>query len=360
MRFQPIWLSLLLVIIATLTAFSFLMDERVLKMSACQSNVTHSIATSQTISTHEVPPTIQSEPPIATTLSAAGKVSAQHRTVRVFIVVFKDRQRLWKLLDRIAESDLIKYDYEVIIINNYGVLDLPRCYRNQSSGVYVSTVIDNLVRPDFSKGHLSRDWNTALLQGFQSLISPKSDYVITLQGDALVHRNWITTLIRLHREKNFVLITGGIGDALMSYTVEAVRMIGLWDERFCNIGYQEFDYFIRAAIFATANVSINDVIGRHVLNPIPEPFFDMEAGSGGGRGDEDHKTSLPFHQYSRAILRAKFPNYHWPNPFPANNVTSVFPRKPAIPSFLLYPYFEQHVYNLSDKGFLVPDDPNPF
>ena len=33
-------------------------------------------------------------------------------------------------------------------------------------------------------------------------------------------------------------VSAGLGDAFSSYTAEAVRQIGLWDELYANIGWQ--------------------------------------------------------------------------------------------------------------------------
>ena len=34
----------------------------------------------------------------------------------------------------------------------------------------------------------------------------------------------------------YVLVNAGVGDAVTSYVPEAIKRIGLWDERFSNIG----------------------------------------------------------------------------------------------------------------------------
>lgn len=53
------------------------------------------------------------------------------------------------------------------------------------------------------------------------------------------------------------------GDALTSYTAAAISKIGLWDERFCNIGWQDLDYWFRVrAALATLRAYASGAAGR--------------------------------------------------------------------------------------------------
>lgn len=65
-------------------------------------------------------------------------------------------------MDRLLESDLRKYNNEIVIINNYGKLVLPDKYTDLTAPVRVVKIVQNYVRPDFSTGHLARDWNTVV------------------------------------------------------------------------------------------------------------------------------------------------------------------------------------------------------
>jgi hypothetical protein len=42
-------------------------------------------------------------------------------------------------------------------------------------------------------------------------------------------------------------------------TSNAVKQVGLFDERFCNIGLQEADYFLRCLLYNKDRSSLNDI-----------------------------------------------------------------------------------------------------
>ena len=69
-------------------------------------------------------------------------------------------------------------------------------------------------------------------------------------------------------------MTFGQGDALQVMTPESIRTIGLYDERFCNIGYQEGDYFQRARILNNEKSSINDFTHLRLLNVVPNTVLE--------------------------------------------------------------------------------------
>lgn len=153
----------------------------------------------------------------------------------------------------------------------------------------------------------------------------------------------------------------GAGDAFCSYLPEAVRRIGLWDERFCNIGFQEADYFLRALIYNRDNSSINDVDHRRPHNVLTgNSVSDYNA----RRLESDEQTdrmdsklitipytnlerrdaalgSVQFHSVSRTVFE-----YKWgvvPAPWGDEHLGLQHPR---IPSFITYPYFEKDVFAL--------------
>lgn len=236
-------------------------------------------------------------------------------------------------------------------------------------------VLHNNLRPDFSTGHLARSWNQALLHGFQSLKNPASDIVITVQDDVLFKADWLSRLLDLHRRYSF--ITMGAGDAFCSYLPEAVRRIGLWDERFCNIGSQEADYFLRALIYNRENSSINDLIHGRVHNALEgntyAPYGDFKKGLEREDSDGDpaeradsmliavprmnlhrkkaHLTSMRFHRLSETIFGHKWGlrGHQWTTEHHAVC-------KSLIPNYITYPYFEQDVEGLGEKNYIVSED----
>ena len=60
----------------------------------------------------------------------------------------------------------------------------------------------------------------------------------------------------------------GRGDELMVYTPDAVKTIGLWDERYTGIVIQEGDYFTRARLCLPARACIHDEIHHRFLNTV--------------------------------------------------------------------------------------------
>jgi hypothetical protein len=70
--------------------------------------------------------------------------------------------------------------------------------------------------------------------------------------------------MELHKKFNFVV--GRYGDNLVSYTPDAVKNIGMWDENFASTVYKEADYWIRALIFNKEKSFINDTLHGLELN----------------------------------------------------------------------------------------------
>jgi len=185
--------------------------------------------------------------------------------VKVYIVTYNNDAALNRNLDSLYQSDLMDYEYEITVINNHSNfhadVDRPNL-----------RVIHNTVRPDWSTGHLARDWNYALIDGFRNVEDPDCDIVVACQNDTVFYPNWCSYIVDLHkggpsaRQKRYHFITFGHGDNYMSWTVKGVKNIGLWDERFNSISYQEGDYFLRARQFHGEKSSINDHVHERVHN----------------------------------------------------------------------------------------------
>jgi hypothetical protein len=279
--------------------------------------------------------------------------------IKIFIVTYNNPEDLNSNVDSLLCSDILDYPHEIYIINNHSNFELL---------FKVTGVLHNNVRPDFSTGHLARNWNQAIINGFGSLSSPQSDVVVAVQDDVLFKPQWASYILEQHKTYSF--ITAGVGDAFCSYTPEAIKKIGLWDERFCNIGYQEADYFLRALIYNKDKSSINDIAHNRTLNELPYNFFygtfDVR-GHGGNdsiatvpprnkKRHENHlKSANNYHKISGYVYETKWgtetPERDWTPEY----INETHPTKPKILNYIYYPYFECDIENLKEKNYAVRD-----
>lgn len=286
--------------------------------------------------------------------------------ISVYIVTYRSPADLNNNIASLLASGA---DVRINVINNHSEFFLEPKHEK------TVTVLHNRLRPDFSTGHLARNWNQALLHGFRDLKNPASEMVITVQDDVLFKADWLARLRDLHRRYSFV--TMGAGDSFCSYLPEAVRKIGLWDERFCNIGFQEADYFLRALIYNRERSSINDRIHGRLHNAAEgntfAPFLPdyrrelerEETESDPDRADsllitvprmnlgrkQAHLSSMKFHRLVQAVFESKWglSDTQWT---PEHYAV----RKSHIPNYMTYPYFEQDIEGLREKNYIVPDD----
>ena len=264
--------------------------------------------------------------------------------INLYIVTYKNDKILneWSL-KTLFESDYLQAECEfnIHVINNHSEINIQEEYKDKVQ------VLENTLRPDFSTGHLARNWNQALIHGFRDLREPASDIVICCQNDVKFKKDWLQHLLKLHDVYSFV--TYAQGDAFHSYTPSAVRAIGLWDERFCNICYQEHDYFIRALIYNKEKSSINSKGSRQLLNPCNVELLEIQgAPCGSKRGELSHNQSRKHSDISKKLFEQK-----WgvrPAQWPAN--PDWYPKKSKIQNYLFYPYFERDVQGLRDKHYL--------
>ena len=261
--------------------------------------------------------------------------------IKQYIVTYNDSYELNECLksifNNLSKDELEKL--EINVINNHTNIEVNSDYYDRIN------ILHNVLRPDFSTGHLARNWNQALINGFKSLVNPDADIVIANQNDCRFFKNYISTLLEYH--KNYDLITAGCGDNFLSYNVNAVKKIGLWDERFCNIGYQEADYFLRAVKYNRHKVSINDNCHGRVHNPI-ENTIAFQYSTGGDRRTKFHTDSMIYHSISRNIFNKKWEvnPERWNDPDFSN-------LEPLIPSFVYYPYFEKDIETLKEQRYLL-------
>lgn len=268
--------------------------------------------------------------------------------IKFYIVTYKNSEVLnnW-ILYSLYNSNFNRQNVEVFVINNHSEFYLDDKYKS------MVTVLHNVLRPDFSTGHLSRNYNQAIINGFKNLINPDCDVVITCQNDTKILPNWeesIKTLLKTYNYMSF-----GIGDQIQVFTAEGVKTTGLYDERFCGIGYQEADYFIRSYIYNKQKSSINDFGHRRVLNQSPI-FLIEKTGSGLGRGGistDIHQKSMIYHPISRNMFKLKWDIEpegwnEW-----TEEIICKIPSHSKISNFILYPYFEKDIHGLESKNYCI-------
>ena len=182
------------------------------------------------------------------------------KNIKIFIVTYKRNKVLGQTLDRLFNhTDFCNIpNTEVNIINNHSDFEISEEHKGKVN------VIHNNTRPDWDEGNLARNWNEALLHGFRDLNNPDSKIVVTMQNDIVLHPNWATNLLKMHKKYTFV--TGQLGDNIISYRPDAVKKIGMWDERFLTPANKEADYYIRALISNKEKSLINDRTHGRLLN----------------------------------------------------------------------------------------------
>jgi len=159
---------------------------------------------------------------------------------------------LTELLRSLQNTDLLNYTHRVMVINNGP-------YTTKLNVKPPDFFINNMYRPKQLSPFLSRDWNACLQHGFGPEGIRSRQAVVLLQQDATPLRNFATTIRKWHFEKHKILITHNrqdLGDAIHSYTYAAVERIGMFDERFDYLAYQEIDFFTRAVLTAPDDVAL--------------------------------------------------------------------------------------------------------
>jgi hypothetical protein len=262
---------------------------------------------------------------------------------KLFIVTYDAVNQLHDNLVSLFNSDYITNpENEIYIINNHSNFLINSQFSDRVK------VLHNQTRPDFSTGHLSRNWNQALIHGFKNLSSPDSDLVITAQDDTTYEPNFYSRLL-YHHEK-YTFISSGAGDQLCSYTCEAVKNIGIWDERFCNIGFQEADYFLRARLYNSHKSSINDECHHREWNTINEKLVTRPQ-EPDGKFLPRSLSSFLYHDISLKFFEKK---WHVTAAFwdhPQFEFLLAKEKMPHIETYVTYPFFEKDLYNHKEKGY---------
>jgi hypothetical protein len=266
--------------------------------------------------------------------------------IKHYIVTYKNSDILNKSLESLLPTfqNYSKEQYQCFIINNHSDF-----YIEPKFSEYV-VVLDNTLRPDFSTGHLARNWNQSIINGFVDIDNPDCDILITSQNDCEFDGDFIPNLINFHKDYSFIQF--GAGDNFISYTIDSIKKVGIWDERFCNIGYQEADYFLRQMLFNTNASSINDSKHKRVHNGLINNII-KHTKSGYDRGDIFHKDSINYHKISELVYTEKWGDTPINHALNGWNYDKLKDLRPNISSYIYYPYFEKNIISIKEQKYII-------
>ncbi len=262
--------------------------------------------------------------------------------IAIFIVTYHNNN----ILNRCIKSlELIKIPENVhisiTILNNAGIVEL------DDTNLTIQ-VINNEARPNFSTGHLSRNWNQCIMNGFQDINNPKNDIIILAQNDVVFKIECLYKI--LEQIENYEYMAIGRGDELQILTPIGVKTVGLFDERFCNIGYQEADYFLRARLLLKNRASITDAIHNRLFNSLDiSNIIDQDVLCGNLRRDIHHIESVKYHSISLNIFYSKWGKMIQPQFWP---IDIKIDDNDIPKQYMYYPYFEKFLDNLEQKYFI--------
>ena len=278
------------------------------------------------------------------------------KNIKIYIVTYKRKDILNKTLDTLfnkTDFPLVS-DTEVNIINNHSDFFLEERFRDKVN------VIHNNARPDWDTGNLARNWNQALVHGFRNLNDPETKIVVTMQNDIVLAPNWAMNLLKMHKKYTFV--TGQLGDNIISYRPDAVKKIGMWDERFITPSNKEADYYIRALIYNKDKSMINDRAHGRLLNSKDALELDTPEYQGGQpewRNIKSNEITREGWYHTSQLFYWKWkdtwkeqPSYYgwltkWSDDFIQNP-----PESPKVPNFVQYYYFEKDVETLAEQNYV--------
>jgi len=279
--------------------------------------------------------------------------------IKIFFVTYQEIDTLNETLNSFNNTCDISRFAEIVVINNHTNFKLEDKFKDKIK------VLHNECRPNFSTGHLSRNWNQAILHGFKSLSNPDCDILIHSQNDVKFFDGWLDRVIKLH--ETFDFFATGAGDCFCSYTPDAIKKVGIWDERYCGIGFQEADYFVRSVYHNPDKTCINDFGHGRVHNNIahimsnPRGFDAYEKiqvchMSNWEQGqNEFHKVSAEVaHDPSKIVFDLKF---HGCSTSDLSLVRDLRIKNKTIYSgnlktSMLYPYFEKDIPNRVEKDYV--------
>lgn len=258
--------------------------------------------------------------------------------IKVFILTYNNPTDLNNNLKSLFDSSADMSEIEVHVINNHSIN-----FKLDTEFIDQVIVHQQSLRANWGCGTPARDWNQALVLGFKSLVNPDCDQIILCQDDCLWDKDWKHRLDSIHKKYTFYQCSWG--DCFISVLPEAIRKIGLYDERICTLGFYEGDFLLRAWIHNRDKSSINDFHHYRVWNPTTDVVRRPFLGAGPRQQYLEHSETI-FNQKWRGI-----PAWGW-------NIHKLFDNPPtasAIPNYMFYPYFEYDVEDLVGKNYVIAD-----
>lgn len=189
--------------------------------------------------------------------------------IRLYIVTYKKNDILNRNLRSLWASISEDCEIQVTILANH-----PEVVIDPDNHRPCLTVTLNTTRPTNAWAYLSRDWNFALLDAFHDSDNSRgTSWAVLAQNDVVWVPGWDSVL---RKETRFDFISQPRGDQMMAFRIEALRIIGFFDERFCTLHFQEIDYFYRAILKLGIRASIyDDHCGPWSLwNPLEVPLIE--------------------------------------------------------------------------------------
>jgi GT2 family glycosyltransferase len=138
--------------------------------------------------------------------------------ISLWIVTYRNPVDLHNNLTSLFQN-VGSHNLSVNVINNHSSFELAFEWLGKVK------IWHNVLRSDQSLGHLARNWNQAIIQGFGSLNDPKNQMVVLCQDDVIWQPDWLEQLLYLSQYYN--LISQGVGDAVVAIQPSAVKKIGL-------------------------------------------------------------------------------------------------------------------------------------
>lgn len=277
--------------------------------------------------------------------------------IKVYILTYNNANDLNSGLAYFFNSDAAnqtKHIIELNVINNHTNFQLQKEF-----APYVK-VYHNVLQPDWGTGHNSRNWNQALILGFKNLVTPDADVVITAHDDTWWGKDWLA-LIENALGMGYTYIACGLGDNIQLWTPEGLRTIGLWDERYCTLAFAEHDYFFRAALLNGPKTSINDkwhsrmADGKQILHYEWNPLSFRDEILQRPPVNVERQNQINYRRPTAYIGRELF-IHKWGVPPEQNGIPEMIQagiRRPKIPNYMYYPYFENAITTLDEQNYVA-------
>ena len=286
--------------------------------------------------------------------------------IMLYIVTYNNEEHVNHNLKTLFQCDMTGLDVTVHVVSNHSNLVIHDEFKPYLESGQLK-IIMNETRPDWSTIHLTRNWNECLVAGFKDLKNPACDMVILSQDDIGWHPDALQKIVNYSKQYSCILL--GPGDQVMAFLPEAVRKIGLFDERI--MAFAETEFFLRAALYNGPKTTINDYWHQILLpvrknfpptppylwNPLPEQPYGIiyRPDSNEQRKQQARDSGVPkYHCISREVYFEKWGVY--PELEPLAQQVERHKNGPIGKQYIFYPYFEIDVEDLKKKNYVYREE----